>query len=185
VDDKNKPLGVTEEAGGFLKMEKSYTVASQAKHAGKKRIGYVGGIPSAPEHLDVSDRPKAEAALKPVDAPAPEAPKRDRAVMLAVADKEILVTPGEAGIGPTGVPFVAKVKVVDEAYFKKNIIHQTPTMALGFYKSSKGRPVYSKIQVTEGKFKFKFQIPPELLRNAEDSEDEMSDVEDMELSDYK
>lgn len=185
VDAQNRPLGVTVKEGtGFLKQEKSYTAESQQEHAGGKRLGYVGGIPSAPDHLDVSDNAKATRELKPPGLSEGAALKSDKAIKLAEADREILVKPGVSGIGPDGVPFVAKVKVVDDAYFRKNLIHQTPTKALGFFKpfGLGDAAVFSKIQVVKGSFTF--NIPPELLHFEEDSEGEMSENEDMNLEAY-
>ncbi len=182
VDADNKPLHVEKKEGGFLKQAKSYTQAAMRSHGGK-RLGYVGGIPKSPTHLDVSTKPKAErefAATKVAPDDVADAPK---AAKLAKADAEILVRPGEEGIGAEGVPFVAKVKTVSLDYFKKNMIHQTDKIALGFFKPSQGDPVYTKIQVLKGDYKFR--VRPEYQRNDEDSESEMSDVEEMNMGDYE
>jgi hypothetical protein len=186
VDANNKPHDVVQNADGFLKQEKSYTRASRRRHPNAKRIGYVGGIPAdaGTERLDVSTAPKAAAALG-AEALGSQA-RRDKAQQLAVADKEVLVKPGAAGIAPAKVPLVASVKEVNEAYYRKHVARQTSRKALAYYKPSGegAAPVYTKVQIPANNAQYKFDIPEDLRRTDEDSEAEMSDNEDMNLEDY-
>lgn len=174
VDPKTKkPLDVKEEKG-FLKQEKSYAKKSKQKHPDAKRIGYVGGIIPPVGTLDFSTKEKANALKSP------------KAQSLAIADKEVLVKPGIGGIKKDQVPFVAKVQEVPEDYYIKNIGNQTEKNALGYYKSTKGKPVYYKIQIASehSDKSYKFNIPLELKREEDDSDSEMSDIESMEFSDW-
>ena len=169
-----KPFGVEKKEGGFLKQKKSYEADSRTDFPDALRIGYVGGIKkSVRPTLDYSTQTKA-AALKTT-----------KAQDLAIADREILVKPGNPGIPREDVPFVARVKEVDYAYYKKHIVNQTPRKALGFYKSSKGDPIYHKIQIPD-KYthaSYEFQVPKDTLRNSDDEGPEMSDVESIGFSD--
>lgn len=165
VDDDNKPLGVEMLEGGFLKQEKSYTKGSQEEHEGRKRIGVVAGIRKRREHLDFATKEKA-AKLK-----------GEKAQDLAVADKEVLVKLGVEGIKREDVPFFAKVKRVPEAYYKKNIKNQTNKKALGFFDGT-----YYKTQIDqERSAAFGFDVHEDLIRSADESDDEMSDIEDLNL----
>lgn len=153
VDAKNQSLGVTTSKGGFLKQEKSYTQDNMDdKYAGKKRIGIVAGIFNKPEYLDVSTTKNAKEKLNPQDK---KGGAEERAVNLAVADKEILVKPGPNGIAKGDVPFYAKVETISKQEFIDNLDNQTPTMALGYHK-----PSFYKIQIdtTKSNAKFHFQF---------------------------
>ncbi|WP_081681210.1 DUF4157 domain-containing protein [Cellulomonas sp. URHD0024] len=175
VDAKNRPKGVDIKDGGFLKGKKSYTTDAREESELKKekRLGYVGGIASSPDHVDLSTKEKAEKAIPKGSV---EEQKRRKAINIAVSDKEVLVKPGP-GIPQAGLLFVAKVKEVDEAYFLKNVIHQKPKMALGFFRPRDKKPIYTKIEIIKGDYSF--TIPAEMKRNDEDSESEMSEIEDM------
>lgn len=165
VDDDNKPLGVEILEGGFLKQDKSYTKESQGEHEGKKRIGVVAGIRKRREHLDFATQEKAEKL------------KGKKAQDLAIADKEVLVKPGAEGIKREDVPFFAKVKRVPETYYKKNIKNQSSKKALGFFDGT-----YYKTQIDQARSDtFSFDVDDELLRRADESDDEMSDIEDLNL----
>lgn len=184
VDADNKPLEVTQKPGGFLKQEKSYTSASRQRNPDAKRIGYVGGITrdSGTERLDVSDESKAQSVFSTT--PSETTARKEKAVALAKADKEVLVKPGASGITADKVPFVTKVKEVDEAYYRKHAARQTPQKALGYYKAYGEEPTYVKLQVRGGPGAYKFNTPDELQRADDDSEAEMSDIEDINLDDY-
>lgn len=180
----NKPLGVTPRPGDFLKQEKSYTNQSRIDHPHAKRIGYVGGIThdAGSERLDVSDDAKARAVFD--STPGESQERRETAINLAKADREVLVKPGRDGIAPAKVPFVSKVKEVDEAYYSKHVARQTPRKALGYYKSYGAAPAYVKLQIPDTHPQYKFGIHADLRRDEDDSESEMSDIEDIDLSDY-
>lgn len=185
--DTHKPFGVEKMKGGFLKQEKSYVSKSRKDYPKAKRIGYVGGISknAGMDRLDVSDKAKAEAAFNP---PAHYSDNpRSKAAALAVADREVLVKPGKEGIGRQHMPLVAKVQEVTEAYYRKHLARQTSRKALGYYKRFESDPVYSKIQIPnqEGNNGYKFAIPKDLRRAGDDSEDEMSDIESVNLGDYE
>lgn len=182
--DTRKPLGVTRKEGGFLKQEKSYTAKSRRDYPRAKRIGYVGGITrdAGTEQLDVSDDARARRAF--AAAPGETGERRQKAIDLAKADKEVLVKPGASGIAPAKVPFVSKVKEVDEAYYRKHVARQTPTKALGYYKAFDENPTYVKMQIPSTHTGYKFGVPADLRREDDDSEAEMSDIEDIDLSDY-
>ncbi|MFZ5547177.1 MAG: hypothetical protein ACOZJX_00560 [Pseudomonadota bacterium] len=184
VDADNKPLEVTQKPGGFLKQEKSYTSASRQRNPDAKRIGYVGGITrdSGTERLDVSDESKAQSVFSTT--PGETTARKEKAVTLAKADKEVLVKPGTSGITADKVPFVTKVKEVDEAYYRKHAARQTPQKALGYYKAYGEEPTYVKLQVRGGPGAYKFNTPADLQRADDDSEAEMSDIEDINLDDY-
>jgi hypothetical protein len=184
VGADNKPLDVTQKPGGFLKQEKSYTSASRQRHPGAKRIGYVGGITrdSGTQRLDVSDEDKARNVFSTT--PSETTERKEKAVALAKADKEVLVKPGASGITPDKVPFVTKVKEVDEAYYRKHVARQTPQKALGYYKAYGEDPTYVKLQVRGGPGAYKFATPHDLQRPDDDSESEMSDIEDINFEDY-
>ena len=182
--ETNVPYGVTKKEGGFLKQEKSYAAESRRKYPRAKRMGYVGGIKAGAgtERLDVSDKRKADAYFKPHEGEDRE--DRQTAVNMAVADRELLVKPGATGIGPDDVPFTSKVQEVDEEYYKKHLTRQTSRKALGYYqpkgRNKPGRPVYTKIQVAKSEGdRYKFDVHPDLRRADDDSESEMSDIEDM------
>lgn len=165
VDKKNRPVGVKELEGGFLKQEKSYTQESQLEHADKARIGLVAGIRKKKSHLDYSDAEKAKAL------------KDKKAQDLAIADKEVLIRPGKDGVTPEEVPFIAKVKRVPPGYFVRHIKNQTAKKGLGFYNGA-----YYKVQIDDERSPdFSFDHPPELRRSDSDSDSEMSDVEDMNM----
>lgn len=184
VDADNKPLDVTQKPDGFLKQEKSYTSASRQRNPGAKRIGYVGGITrdSGTQRLDVSDEGKARGVFSTT--PGETTDRKEKAVALAKADKEVLVKPGDSGIAPDKVPFVSKVKEVNEAYYRKHVARQTPQKALGYYKAHGENPTYVKLQVHGGPGAYKFAPPADLQRPDDDSESEMSDIEDINLEDY-
>gem|GEM_PF-6085291 len=167
VDERGKPLGVSKLGEGFLKQEKSYTGESQDKYKGRKRVGMVAGIRKPKGALDYSDAEKAQAL------------KHAKARELAIADKEVLVKPGEEGITPEDVPFLGKVERVDRDYFVRHINNQTARKALGFFNDT-----YYKLQIrgTDPALnlpEFGFDIPEELLRKKEDDDGEMSDIEEM------
>jgi hypothetical protein len=183
----NKPLGVEERAGGFLKQAKSYKEASRREHAAAKRMGYIAGITATAgtERLDVSDTAKAERAFIPRRGV--ETERQRKAVDLAVADREVLVKPGRAGIAPAQVPFVAKMQEVDKAYYEKHLTRQTSSKRLGYFKGFDADPIYSKIQVRpqeEGNDQYKFEVPDDLRRADDDSESEMSDIDEMNFEDF-
>jgi hypothetical protein len=153
VDANNQPIGVQTLSSGFFKQEKSYTQENMDRHQGK-RIGLVAGIFNKAHYLDVSTQEKAQAEVAKTTSSLTD---QATAVDLAVADKEILVTPGADGISKGNVPFYAKVEVLTKDEFIANIDKQTPTMALGFHNG-----VYYKIQIdlarSNAKFHFQFQI---------------------------
>jgi len=181
--DTHKPLGVTRKEDGFLKQEKSYTGESRRKYPNAKRIGYVGGVTSKPEieRLDVSNEEKAKLVFEAT--PNESVERKDKAVKLAKADKEVLLKPGPDGISSADVPFVSKVKEVNEDYYIKHVARQTPTKALGYYKGNGKPPTYVKMQMAAGSEAYKFDVPADLLRADDDSESEMSDIEEMDLGD--
>lgn len=184
VGADRKPLGVTRKPDGFLKQEKSYTQQSRLDHPDAKRIGYVGGITrdAGSARLDVSDELKARHAFGTAQGETSE--RREKAVDLATADREVLVKPGLAGIAPAKVPFVSKVKEVNEAYYRKHVARQTSHKALGYFKRYGGTPTYLKLQIPDSHPEYKFGISADLRRDDDDSESEMSDIEDIDLSDY-
>ena len=182
--DTRKPLGVERKPGGFLKQEKSYTAKSRRDHPTAKRIGYVGGItPDAgSERLNVSDERHARHVFAATPDETQE--RRQKAIDLAKADREVLVKPGVGGIEAAKVPFVSKVKEVDEAYYRKHVARQTPSKTVGYYKAFGEDATYVKMQIPPSHPGYKFGVPRDLLREDDDSESEMSDIEDPDLSDY-
>jgi hypothetical protein len=165
VDEKSQSLGVTTDENGFLKQEKSYTQDNIGdKYAGRKRIGVVAGIFKKSTHLDVSTETKAKAELNPRNV---KGGPQERAVDLAVADKEILVKPGPDGIAKGDVPFYAKVETITEQEFIDNLDNQTPTMALGYHK-----PSYYKIQIdterSNANFHFLFKLDDKYQNGGEE-----------------
>lgn len=180
----HKPLGVTRKDDGFLKQEKSYTAESRRRHPNAKRIGYVGGVTrdAGTQRVDVSDERKAQRVFGAT--PGESAERKQKAVDLAKADKEVLVKPGPGGIAPAQVPFVSKVKEVNEAYYRKHVARQTPSKALGYYKGHGDTPTYVKMQIAADRDAYKFNVPADLQRADDDSEAEMSDIEEIDLADY-
>ena len=185
--ETKKPRDVEIRNRRFLKQAKSYAMKSRKEDtADTNRIGYVGGIlPTAgSERLDVSTEAMAKAHFKPDEARDEEARrKRAWAVKLAKADREVLVKPGRAGISGAQVPFMAKVQEVPREYYNKHLHRQTSTKALGLYKSSRGKPVFHKVQI-QGESSYRFAIPPADRRSMDDEDSEMSDIESMNLTDY-
>lgn len=175
VDAKNQSLGVTTSKGGFLKQEKSYTMDNiDDRYADKKRIGIVAGIFNKPEYLDVSTSIKAKAKLNPSDT---KGGAEERAVNLAVADKEILVKPGPDGIAKGDVPFYAKVETISKKEFIDNIDNQTPTMALGYHK-----PSFYKIQIDIAKSNAKFHFHFKLDDKYQNGGDVIADIPDLKIN---
>lgn len=164
VDESWRPLGVSTLEGDFLKQEKSYTQESQEKYKDRARIGLVAGIRRAKGQLDFSTAEKARALGDP------------DAEKLAVADKEVLVKPGDKGIARRDVPFLARVKRITREYFQKHIKNQTAEKALGFHNDT-----FYKLQMHTPESGFGFDVSPELLRGPNASDDEMSDIEEMDL----
>ena len=165
VDEHNAPLGVKTLEGGFLKQDKSYTKDSQELHADRQHIGLVAGVVPMKSDEDYSTPDKADAL------------KSEKARILAVADREVLVKPGAKGIGRSDVPFLARVKRVPKEYYIRHIQNQTTNKALGFYDG-----LHYKIQMdkrSNENYRFAFKIPPVLTRAADESDDEMSDIEEI------
>lgn len=174
--ETGKPVGITNKSG-HLKGEKSYVGNVQDAHQDKDWRGYVGGIPGSPSHLDMSGQQEAFDAIQ-ADLPSSRQSdkRKEKAQKLAVADKEVLVKPGRGGVDAT---FVAKIEVVDQDYYDKKVIHQTPTKALGFFRSYRKPPRFCKIQIVKGDYRF--EIPKQVEHNPEDSESEVSDIEDFNM----
>jgi hypothetical protein len=163
VDEKNRPIGVKKLETGFLKQEKSYTQENMEKYSEFKHIGMVGGIEKGYNFQDFSTEEKVKKL------------KSQKAKNLAIADKEVLVTPGKDGI--KNVPFLAKIKKVTADYFNKNITNQTSKKALGFHNDN-----FYKIQIVDSedsKKEYFFDVRKDFIRQDDESEDEMSEIDEM------
>ena len=185
VDQHNHPLGVRTLSGGFLKQEKSYVEDAWDDYDVRDRIGLVGGILPQRSDEDYSTPKLAEKLVTLAQKNESTRQKQEReekekkARDLAVADEEVLVKPGADGISRQQVPFLARVKRVPQEYYQRNIMNQTPQKALGFFNG-----LYYKLQLdgrSDDAYNFSFSFDPELLRKEEESDDEMSDIEDLDF----
>ena len=173
-----RPMHVTKRKGGFLKQRQSYKTWQREKTISK--LGYVGGVKPGKEApmVDISDEKRASEHLKD-----------EESIKRAVADREILLRPGAEGVPRRALGFVAKVKQVPKAYFEKHVGNQTRDKSLGIYRpyGEAKAPEFYKLQIDRGETDegVGFDVPKELMREEEDSTDEMSDIEEMDFSDVE
>lgn len=173
VNDQNKPIGLSQEKDGYLRTPPSYKTQNIKATADNKRIGYTVAVePGQFKDVDLSTEDKAAGQFQNDKTIKNEA-DRNRAIKMAVADKEVLLTPEEDGITRDKIALVQKIQAVRKDYYKANDSKQTSTKALAKFKNRH----------------FKIQIPkkynPELLYKydfPESNQDDMSSIDSMDLN---
>ncbi len=175
VDDQNKPVNLYQEEDGYLRIPPSYKKENINATVNNKRIGYTVAVePEQFKDIDLSTEDKAISQFQNDNAIKDD---KDRiiAIKMAVADKEVLLIPGEKGITKDKIALVQKIQQVNNEYYEEHVSKQTPTKALARYKNQ-----YFKTQIPKKynpglHYQYNHNVPI-------DNSDDMSSIDSMDLN---